>query len=548
MPTSWTPLRDLNWIDLKISPDELRPENTMIMGQCFNWHFLGADQTETTEVNSHVNGKYWLGVLGSHPYIIRQLPHTTAVASLAMPSSCSMAAQNGSTAVEVISDMRSYFQCEESLTTLYGLWSSRCARMKQILPCLQGVRVLRQDPWECLISFICSSNNNIPRITMMLDRLRKAYGDYLGTVEIQRNESSGILEIIVKYDPGEVSQASTSSVNSPLTSKSSIKKKKKKTGGEAEINEKDVGAREDRLILDDPALPDHSLLYLYSFPTAETLSQRCSEDDLRTLGMGYRAKFILNSAKLLAAKPGGAGPWLHSLRNGAHDVKEDQVDGEEPSSTSRQLVQTALLELPGVGQKVADCVALFSLDQSETVPVDTHVWEIAIRDYAPHLRDSKSLTPAIYEQVGNVFRDLFQQRAGWAHSVLFAAELPAFRQLLPSHLQDDMKQFEDQQRQAKKELKQEKMMKNKTKGDVKRKSLEVSSTQGSTIKGSRKRKSEVCDSKESKQGKHQSRSDPTVQDQQTQLESKMPKTSTSTVRRSRNEGRLKIVYESVKTL
>jgi 3-methyladenine DNA glycosylase/8-oxoguanine DNA glycosylase len=37
----------------------------------------------------------------------------------------------------------------------------------------------RQDPTECLFSFICSSNNNIPRITLMLDRLRAAYGEPL---------------------------------------------------------------------------------------------------------------------------------------------------------------------------------------------------------------------------------------------------------------------------------------------------------------------------------------------------------------------------------
>ncbi len=37
----------------------------------------------------------------------------------------------------------------------------------------------RQDPAECLFSFICSSNNNIARITLMLDRLRSTYGEDL---------------------------------------------------------------------------------------------------------------------------------------------------------------------------------------------------------------------------------------------------------------------------------------------------------------------------------------------------------------------------------
>lgn len=40
----------------------------------------------------------------------------------------------------------------------------------------------RQDPVECLFSFICSSNNNIARITLMLDKLRTTYGKPLLSV------------------------------------------------------------------------------------------------------------------------------------------------------------------------------------------------------------------------------------------------------------------------------------------------------------------------------------------------------------------------------
>jgi N-glycosylase/DNA lyase len=104
-------------------------------------------------------------------------------------------------------------------------------------------------------------------------------------------------------------------------------------------------------------------------------------------------------------------------------------------------------------------VALFSLDQFEAIPVDTHVWSIAIRDYAPHLKMSKSLTPSIYDQVGDVFRNLFQEKAGWAHSVLFAAELPNFRDRLPLDLQKEMKDFLLEQKLVKQAKKQEKKSK-----------------------------------------------------------------------------------------
>lgn len=44
---------------------------------------------------------------------------------------------------------------------------------------LKGLRLIRQDPWECLISYICSANNNIPKIKGMINSLCKAFGQKL---------------------------------------------------------------------------------------------------------------------------------------------------------------------------------------------------------------------------------------------------------------------------------------------------------------------------------------------------------------------------------
>jgi N-glycosylase/DNA lyase len=68
-----------------------------------------------------------------------------------------------------------------------------------------------------------------------------------------------------------------------------------------------------------------------------------------------------------------------------------------------------------VGPKVADCICLFSLDKIGAVPVDTHVWQIA-QPYMPHLR-GKTLTPKIYHEIGEFYRKLHGDYAGWAHSV-----------------------------------------------------------------------------------------------------------------------------------
>ena len=82
-------------------------------------------------------------------------------------------------------------------------------------------------------------------------------------------------------------------------------------------------------------------------------------------------------------------------------------------------VRQTLQKLSGVGPKVADCVALFSLDQCDTVPVDTHVRDICTRDYIlnsatkAEINPSKTLTPAIYERVGNIFKERFHRKAGW---------------------------------------------------------------------------------------------------------------------------------------
>lgn len=52
--------------------------------------------------------------------------------------------------------------------------------MARLLP---GLRLLRQDPEECLFSFICSQNNHVRRITAMIDSLVAELGEPLGADE-----------------------------------------------------------------------------------------------------------------------------------------------------------------------------------------------------------------------------------------------------------------------------------------------------------------------------------------------------------------------------
>ena len=63
-----------------------------------------------------------------------------------------------------------YLNLSSNLTELYKQWSVADANFKRKAPKFTGVRILKQDAWEALIGFICSSNNNIIRISQMVRR------------------------------------------------------------------------------------------------------------------------------------------------------------------------------------------------------------------------------------------------------------------------------------------------------------------------------------------------------------------------------------------
>lgn len=92
-------------------------------------------------------------------------------------------------------------------------------------------------------------------------------------------------------------------------------------------------------------------------------------------------------------------------------------------------VRSELIELKGVGRKVADCVALFSMDCPETIPVDTHVFQIA-KKFGFLKGASATLTAKTYEQISEAFISKYGDKAGWAHQILFAGDLNSFKDKL----------------------------------------------------------------------------------------------------------------------
>jgi len=117
------------------------------------------------------------------------------------------------------------------------------------------------------------------------------------------------------------------------------------------------------------------------------------EKELRRCLLGFRARYIHGTAQFLAARPG----WL-----------------EETEQLPYAAAKARLLELPGVGEKVADCVLLFGAGKLEAFPVDTWVLKSLARRYG-----LAGWKPAPVAHFG---RTHFGPFAGLAQQYLFAWE------------------------------------------------------------------------------------------------------------------------------
>jgi N-glycosylase/DNA lyase len=175
-----------------------------------------------------------------------------------------------------------------------------------------GLRIIRQEPWETLISFVISQVNNVPRISKTVDALAMHYGDHLG---------DGLSA---------------------------------------------------------------------SFPLPEQLA-RADDNALRLLGLGYRA------------------PHIVQISNAFND---GQLFLEPLKYVPYEEARARLMELQGVGPKVADCCLLFSLDHLEAFPVDRWVMRAVEEWY--DLRSGMS-----QEAIWDWARQRFGAYAGYAGQYLF---------------------------------------------------------------------------------------------------------------------------------
>ena len=176
-----------------------------------------------------------------------------------------------------------------------------------------GMRLLNQELWETIASFILSQNNNMSRIRGLICSLSEKFG--------QRLEFEGYVD--------------------------------------------------------------------YSFPTPEALTD-AGIDEIFACGTGYRASYLWNAAQ--------------NVVNG--DLVLDAIKGMSYPAAKKEL-----MKLEGIGEKVADCICLFSLGHLEALPVDVWIKRIFEQIY---LR--KRATP---REIREFARNYFGEFVGYAQQYLF---------------------------------------------------------------------------------------------------------------------------------
>ena len=225
--------------------------------------------------------------------------------------------------------VRGYLRLEDDLDGIYAK-INRDKHIGESIKRFTGMRILRQEPWECLVSFICSANSNIGRISTNVEDISTKFGSLI-------------------WANGDVR---------------------------------------------------------HTFPTADVLAE-AGEQPLRDLGLGFRAKYVAATARVVAE----GGLDLFALREASY-----------------QEALESLVALPGIGDKVANCIMLFSLDKLEAFPVD--VWiDRALREWYPAVAEKKLTKKAMRPWA----QDYFGRYAGYANQYLFHGRRLQGKKTEPSH-------------------------------------------------------------------------------------------------------------------
>ena len=202
---------------------------------------------------------------------------------------------------------------------------SKDRTVKKAVKEYEGLRIFRQDPFQCMISFIISSNSNIQKIKSSLEKITKKFGT---RIKIENKE-------------------------------------------------------------------------FFTFPKPENIAN-ASINEIKACGVGYRAPFIKEAAKMVVLQ---------------------KIDFKYLEKCDYHEAKKKLCQVPGVGNKVADCIMLFSLNKLEAFPLDTWMIKILEKYYSKEFKiETKTITQKQYELLHEKIVNHFGPYCGYAQQFLFKME------------------------------------------------------------------------------------------------------------------------------
>ena len=288
-------------MEIKLNPSKgpFSLEHTLDCGQLFRWQKLDT---------------WWYGVVADRVIKIKQNDEILIIQSFPETKNHLF--------------IENYLRLDDDLSTILEK-ICKDEYMREAINLYYGLRLCRQEPWECLISYICATFKSIPAIKKMIHNISKCFGTHL------------------TFDGFD----------------------------------------------------------FYTFPKPNELAQ-IRVKDLRGCGLGFRAERVLDTAKLV-----DSGELVLDNLNHLDYPKAKQE----------------LLVLPGVGQKVADCVLLFSLGKLEAFPIDVWIKRVTTSLYSDYFDSSfiksvankNSITKKEYDTIGSFGREYFGNYAGYAQEYLF---------------------------------------------------------------------------------------------------------------------------------
>jgi N-glycosylase/DNA lyase len=254
--------------------------HTLSCGQAFRWQ---------------KRGEWFSGVVGKSVILARESESGLEVSTTAAPGF-----------------VEEYFRHDDNFNAI--LCELRKDRVvNRAMNMFFGLRLLRQEPWECVVSYVCSIASNIPKITNTIETMAERFGERMD------------------YE------------------------------GEA----------------------------FFSFPNVDSLAH-ARVRDLEKCGLGFRARYVSLLAKI---------------------VEKERIDLTSLRGYGYEEAREKLMALPGVGEKVADCVCLFSLDKLEAFPIDRWMRRIMVEEYL-HCKVSDA-------RVRKYAKERFGKYAGYAQEYLF---------------------------------------------------------------------------------------------------------------------------------